>query len=141
MGLSIKITTSSGVVQLADDNEDISRSNFTVNGERQLEVRRLFRATHVSLFDRGNRATVLAFDTKRIHEDPFEAIVWAMDHMEEVPIIGLVELTISWDGQVAKRWLQDAGVDLVGLPRQLGASTWQRYQITGGQILKANPNT
>lgn len=143
MGLSIRITDADGVVAiLADDLAgDLSRSDLVVNGVRVIQVEQLFRASRVTLRNRDNRQVNLSFKSKRIHGTPFDALLFALDHDEEVPVQGLIELGISDGVQTATRWLDNAAIEAVNIDRQQGASTWQSYRIVGQQLLKANPRT
>ena len=140
MGLDVTVSTAAGTITLADDN-DLARSNLRINGQRLVDEVHGFRADWVQLFDRGNRKTVISFDVKRVFESSFDAIVTALDHNTKVPIIGLIELTISEGGQLARRWLQNASIMAVDIPRQRGAALWFTYQITGGEVLTTHPLT
>lgn len=140
MGIKVIAYTDSGTFTLADDNTDLARSNFAVNGERLLDEHGFFRADFISVFDRKNRKTTITFNTKKQHATPFDAILFACDHSIDIPALALICLEISDVGKVAQRWLKNGGISLVGIPRQLGAATWQTYRIVGGQFLKSNPN-
>jgi hypothetical protein len=133
----VKITGESQVAVL--NNSDLALADLQVNGERMLDVQGLVRAEFVTVFDRRNRKKTITFNTQQEHEGIAKAMMHAFDHDQTVPAIGLVEFHVS-DGQFEfKRWMKNAGIDAVEIPRHLGVRTWQRYRIIGGEVLKQQP--
>jgi len=142
MGLKLTITGEGGtpVTLVDDDSGDLARSGLSCNEQRSIDVQGLLRAEFVKIFDRLNKVKRVTFNTQKVHESAIEAHRFTLDHCDEVPSMGLIELEISDGEQTFTRWFEDAAVSSVGIPRVHGASTWQTYEIICSQTLIDNPS-
>lgn len=147
--LRVRITskeTPTRVAVLCDSPDPIPRHNLRLNGQPVLELADLFRATYGKVFDRKNRRPRLSFDAIRDSNDngekfitSAEATAFALDHVYmDCPTSGDVELEIGGeDGSSVTRWLRGAGVEQLGMTRQVGRTLYFGYAIVGGTYEKA----
>lgn len=149
MGLLVRITsldTPPSVRILCDSPDALTHANLTINNQRVLQIEDLAFGDYKHLRDTGNRLNEVSFEVKRGADDsdtPFadaaEALVWAMDHVEDCPVLGAVEFTLSAGGAGASRWFERGAVQAPRLVRQIGTSLYLQYTIIGGAFLKALP--
>ena len=143
MGLKVTITTGTGSdlvrAVLCDSPDPVPQANLRVNGQRVLQVVDLARAEWVTVRGRGNRRTLVSFETTELYDSEWEASVAILDRDAEVPETGLVEIVITDGGRTVKRWMNGGGVESVQMLGRKGATVRWGYQLIGGEMLKAKP--
>ena len=125
---------------LCNSDRDLTHHNVRLNGAPVLELANFLRAEYIKVYDRKNRKTTLSFEADRLHDDPFEAQIFSLDHPGEVPATGLIEITLTHPTSAiqTKRWIE-GGIEAVQLLSLQGATTRWSYSIVGGEILKTQP--
>lgn len=140
MGLYVKITgtgTPALVAVLCDSPDPLPVFGLTVNNERMLSVTQLYQAAFPLILDKQNRLKRISFQVTRLHETEAEALAFTLDHDDEVPATGTLEITATDEtGQAFSRFFTAAGVPGVQMVGRKGASTVWRYELLAGQTLK-----
>lgn len=150
--LRVRITTTNETPArtevLCDSPDPLPRHNLRVNGTSILQLADIVRADFGKVFDRKNRRPRIEFDVARDSDDEgnkfdseLAATLFALDHAcSDCPTSGDVTLEIgSGDGGSATRWIKGAGIERLGMQRQVGRTLFFSYAIVGGQYLKSNP--
>ena len=119
---------------LADSPDAIPLTNLRINGSRQIQQARFFRAASIQCYDRGNHRTEITFDTTRSFPDQVSAEKFLLDHESTFPGRGLVSFVAGRPGTpTATRYLPNAAVDSVHSSLR-GCTTVHSYKITGGLL-------
>lgn len=123
-----------GSFVLADSPANIPLTNLRINGDRVIQEEALFGAAAKAFFDRGNRRTVVTFDTTRRFDTQLDAETFLLMHETQFPGQGLVTFQSGSTGQKFYRaYLVNAVVNRVGSGIS-GCTTRHSYRITGGAM-------
>lgn len=112
-----------------------------LNGKRLLQAAEKYRKADVSVFDRKNLRNTIEFSVKRAFTSIQEAELFILDHENQVPNVGVIELQTSADngaGGTASRFMS-GGVDSVSLTEQVGCAVTHSYVLIGGKISGSRP--
>lgn len=131
-----------GNVILAEHGDsDWIVNDVQIGHRRMLQVDGRTRASGVKVKDRKNVQTTVTIQTTRIHATNQEAGIYLLEHEDDLPqdVDLLVIEELSTGGGIARRYLQDAGLEQVNVRRLAGKTTTQDYVLIGGKILKQAP--
>lgn len=115
-------------------------TNFRVQGAREIQEAKFFRAIARSFYDRGNRKTEISFDTTRLFGSQVDAEKFLLEHETQFPGQALVAFTAGLSGSSATvtRYLKNAVVESVNSGIS-GCTTKHSYRISGG-VMQTSPN-
>lgn len=145
MGLKVTITSGTGTskktAELVDSPDPLPSYNFTLNGQRVLQVVDLFRASSIRVYGRGNRRVSISFEVTRHHDSILDAVEFIIDHEADVPEEGTAVFDFTDDdGGSMSRWMEYCGVESVQCVQHIGTTTRWAYSLIGSTLLKSNPN-
>jgi len=109
-----------------------------IKGGKEIQVTQSLRAKTIKTNDRGNFETRISFRVRREHGSAEEAVAYALLHPAEVSrYSGNVMFLPEGDVISSKMLLKEAAVTSVNC-NSIGASTYLRYEIVGGELCKMN---
>jgi hypothetical protein len=138
--MKITVTPTGGKpLVLGDDSIKWAISGFAPDQERNVQIGAGTRAPYIECLGRDNRRNQITFRVDRTHSDYAAATIYAMTHHDEVPIIGLVEISQQFSGGIKRLWYANAGISNVRCDLLDGVTTVFSYTITAGQALTTKP--
>ena len=131
---------------LCESSRSLAEHNITLNHRRVNQVSDLLRADYAAGFDRGNRRNVFSFEVTRAVDDKGiefadaeAALLYALDHPQNLPSGGTLEIFLQGRLTTAKRWLDNALIEATDLTEPMGVALKWRYTFNGGELLKDEP--
>lgn len=124
---------------LADSPAAVPLTNLRINATRAIQEAQWFRATARQFFDRGNRASIITFDTTRSFPDQVSAESFLLMHETQFP--GQFNVTFQagpGSGISVSRYLKNAVVQSVA-SSMTGCTTRHSYRISGG-VMSTTPS-
>ena len=108
--------------------------DYTLNGDRQLDVAQIVRADFTRQFDRGQQPNVVSFGTTRTFATADLCFLYTLDYLDNVPLTGtlIFEIDIPGGGTstrvMANAVMQRPEFDPIGVSLTL------EFEVTGGAI-------
>lgn len=108
--------------------------DYTLNGDRQLEVANVVRANFTRQFDRGQQANVVEFGTTRTFTTADLCFLYTLDYLDNIPLTGtlIFEVEIPGGG-TSTRVMANAVMQRPDFV-PIGVSLTLDFTITGGAI-------
>lgn len=108
--------------------------DYTLNGDRQLEVANVVRANFTRQFDRGQQANVVEFGTTRTFTTADLCFLYTLDYLGNIPLTGtlLFEVDIPGGG-TSLRVMANAVMQRPQF-KATGVSLTLDFVVTGGAI-------
>lgn len=111
--------------------------DFTLTGDRQLEVVPYVKGNITRQFDRGNQSNEVTFGTTRTFATPDLTFLFELDYLDDIQLTGTLVFDIEIPGggthrrKMANAIMQRPEMDPVGVSLSLD------FSVSGGQITSA----
>ena len=111
-----------------------SARDFTLTGDRQLEVAPFVKGSFTRQFDRGNQANEITFGTTRLFATADLTFLYELDYLDNIQLTGTIVFEIEIPGGgVSRRYMANAVMNRPEMePR--GVSLMLNYSVSGGTI-------
>lgn len=124
-------------VVLGDDGAGDYITTDLPEQTRAAQVRSAVRAAYVEPLDRVTRSNEASWFVERVHADEDAAAIFKWTHAQDVPNLGLLQITRDDNFSL---WVEEALITEVRCVLHNGRTTKFQYRFIGGEILSRNPN-